>query len=324
MHSVWRRTYSRSKPKLERKAEENAQSENAERKLKSNNSAASGGTQKAPSRTVLFFVRRVASNRLPDAVRQWPMDFVLTGLASLLAGFIDSIVGGGGLVMVPALLATFPGAHPATLFGTNKAASVWGTGFAAAQYTQRVQLNWRVTAPAAIAGFSAALAGAWMLTVVSAAFLRQLLPVILVLLLLYTLVKKDLGRHHAPHHTASKERTWAIGIGALIGFYDGFFGPGTGSFLVFAFVRLLGYDFLHATASAKILNTATNLAALALFAAKGHVWWHFAVSMAIANVVGSLAGTRLALRHGTGFVRVFFLLVVGALIVKTSYDAYLR
>jgi uncharacterized membrane protein YfcA len=252
------------------------------------------------------------------------MDYLLTALASLVAGFIDSIVGGGGLIMVPALLATFPGTHPATLFGTNKAASVWGTGFAAAQYTRQVRLDWRIVGPAAVAGFAAALAGAWLLTIVSAAFLRQGLPVVLLLLLVYSMAKKDLGRIHAPYHAPHIALAYAITIGSLIGFYDGFFGPGTGSFLVFAFVRLLGYDFLHATAAAKILNTATNLAALALFAAKGHVWWHFAASMAVANVAGSLMGTRLALRHGTGFVRIFFLLVVSALIVKTSYDAFLR
>ena len=116
----------------------------------------------------------------------------------------------------------------------------------------------------------------------------------------------------------------AASVGALIGFYDGFFGPGTGSFLVFLFVRLLGYDFLSASASAKLVNTATNLAALLLFVAKGHIWWHFVAAMALANVVGSLLGTRLALKHGTGFVRVFFMLVVSALILKTGYDAFVR
>ena len=110
----------------------------------------------------------------------------------------------------------------------------------------------------------------------------------------------------------------------MIGFYDGFFGPGTGSFFVFLMVRVLGYDFLHASASAKLLNTATNLAALLLFTLKGHVWWHFALVMAVANVVGSLAGTHLALKHGTGFVRWVFIAVVSALILKTGYDAYLR
>jgi uncharacterized membrane protein YfcA len=116
----------------------------------------------------------------------------------------------------------------------------------------------------------------------------------------------------------------ASGIGLLIGFYDGFFGPGTGSFFVFLFVRVLGFDFLHASASAKLLNTATNLAALVLFAWKGHVWWHVAGVMAGANIIGSLLGTRLALKHGAGFVRGVFIVVVGALIVKTGYDAFVR
>jgi hypothetical protein len=113
-------------------------------------------------------------------------------------------------------------------------------------------------------------------------------------------------------------------IGLVLGFYDGFFGPGTGSFFVFLFVRWLGYDFLNASASAKLLNTATNLAALGLFAYKGHVWWHFALAMAIANVVGSLLGTRLALKHGSGFVRVVFIVVVSALILKTGFDGFFK
>jgi uncharacterized membrane protein YfcA len=116
----------------------------------------------------------------------------------------------------------------------------------------------------------------------------------------------------------------ASGIGVAIGFYDGFFGPGTGSFLVFLLVRLLGYDFLHASAGAKLINCTTNLAALLLFTLKGHVWWHYALAMAVANVLGSMAGTQLALRHGAGFVRGVFILVVGCLILKTGYDAFLR
>ena len=113
-------------------------------------------------------------------------------------------------------------------------------------------------------------------------------------------------------------------IGLVIGLYDGFFGPGTGSFFVFAFVRLLGYDFLNASVSAKLLNLATNISAIILFAMKGHIWWHFMVPLAIANVIGSMLGTYMALRHGTGFVRAIFILVVGLLILKTGYDAFLR
>jgi uncharacterized membrane protein YfcA len=161
-------------------------------------------------------------------------------------------------------------------------------------------------------------------TVVSPDYLRKALPLVLVIVLIYTLARKELGRHHTPRFAGKREVLVAGSIGAVIGFYDGFFGPGTGSFFVFLLVRLLGYDFLHASASAKLLNTASNLAAILLFALKGHVWWHFVLAMAVANVLGSLAGTHLALKHGTGFVRGVFILVVSALILKTSYDAFLR
>ena len=252
------------------------------------------------------------------------MELLIVSLASLLAGFVDSIVGGGGLILVPALFATFPTAHPATLFGTNKGASVWGTAFATWQFSRRVEMRWAALLPAAGAGFVASFGGAWLVTVMSPDYLRKLLPLVLLAVLIYTVLKKDLGRSHIPRFSGAREQWVAAAVGALIGFYDGFFGPGTGSFLVFLFVRLLGYDFLSASASAKLVNTATNLAALLLFVAKGHIWWHFVLAMALANVVGSLLGTRLALKHGTGFVRVVFMVVVSALILKTGYDAFVR
>ena len=245
-------------------------------------------------------------------------------LASLLAGFVDAIVGGGGLILVPALFAILPTTHPATLFGINKSASIWGTAIAAVQYSRRVEMRWAALAPAAFAGLAGSFVGAWAVTVASPAFLRKLLPFVLLGVLAYTLAKKDMGREHAPRLSRGHERAAAVAIGLVLGFYDGFFGPGTGSFFVFLFVRWLGYDFLHASASAKLLNTASNLAALVLFALKGHVWWHYALALAVANIVGSLVGTRLALRHGAGFVRSVFLLVVTALILKTGYDAFLR
>ena len=252
------------------------------------------------------------------------MELLLVSLASLLAGFVDAIVGGGGLVLVPALFATFPGSPPATLFGVNKSASIWGTAFASWRYSLRVQLRWGALWPAALAGFCGSLGGAALVLVASTAFLRKLLPLVLLGVLLYTLARKELGRAHAPRFSGVAEAWAAAAVGLALGFYDGFFGPGTGSFLVFLLVRWLGYDFLHASASAKLINTATNLAALLLFAFKGHVWWDYALALATANVTGSLLGTRMALKHGTGFVRVVFLLVVSALICKTGYDAFLR
>lgn len=252
------------------------------------------------------------------------MELLLITLASLLAGLMDSIVGGGGLLLLPALFATFPQAPPATLFGTNKSASIWGTAFATAQYSRKVQMPWHALLPAAVAGLAGSACGAWAVTLVDAALFRKALPLLLGAVLVYTLARKDLGREHAPLYKGRREAAVAAAVGLVIGFYDGFFGPGTGSFLIFAWVRLLGYDFLSASACAKLVNTATNFAALVLFAMQGHVWWHLALAMALANIAGSLIGTRLALRHGAGFVRRVFIFVVLALILKTVWDTWIK
>ena len=269
-----------------------------------------------------FLFARAKHARAPATIGA--MELLLVSLASVLAGFVDAIVGGGGLVLVPVLFAVFPATHPATLFGTNKSASVWGTAMAAAQFSRRVEMHWPTLLPAALAGFAGSFLGAWAVTVISPEFLRRLLPFVLLAVLLYTIARKELGREHVPRLAGRTQTLVACAIGVVLGFYDGFFGPGTGSFFVFLFVRVLGYDFLHASASAKLLNTATNLAALILFALKGHVWWHYALALAVANVAGSLMGTHLALKHGASFVRVVFIFVVSALILKTGYDAFLR
>ncbi|HYR24223.1 MAG TPA: TSUP family transporter [Aquabacterium sp.] len=243
-------------------------------------------------------------------------------LASAGAGLVDAIVGGGGLIIVPALFGLFPQAVPATLLGTNKAASVWGTGWAALQYARRVTLPSARLLGAIGAALLGSLLGAWLATQVPAARFRAALPPVLAVVWLYTLWRKDMGHHHTPHRSARTEALIATAIGGGIGFYDGVFGPGTGSFFVFALVRLLGWDFLHASAAAKRLNFATNVAALAWFIPHGHVVWALSLPMAVANIAGSALGTHLALKHGAGFVRHAFLLVVGALILKTGWDAW--
>ncbi len=246
------------------------------------------------------------------------MDFLLTFFAAFGAGLIDAIVGGGGLILVPALFAVYPSASPATLLGTNKCASVWGTAFAFMRYRRRVEIRWGTLLPAALCALFGSFIGAYNVTQVDPAFLRKLVPAILLLVLVYTLAKKDLGKTHLPMNNRRHEQLIASAIGAAIGWYDGFFGPGTGSFFIFLFVRFLGYDFLNASASAKLLNVATNIAAITLFALKGHVWWHIGLMMAVANVAGSLIGSHLALKHGAGFVRWAFVIVVSLLIVKTG------
>ena len=252
------------------------------------------------------------------------MDFVLLGCAAFLAGLVDAVVGGGGLIQIPVMFSIFPKEVPATLLGTSKFAGIFGTGAAAYNYSRQVRVAWSAVAPAAIAAFTLSFAGAYTVTRVPADFVRTLLPFVLFAVALYTFRKKDLGKVHAPLHSGNTERLVAVGMGCCIGFYDGFFGPGTGSFLVFMFVRVFGFDFLSASAAAKVVNVACNFSALMWFGYSGHLLFQLGLLMAVCQVGGSLVGTKLAIRHGSVFVRKLFLVVVSLLILKTSHDAVIK
>lgn len=251
-------------------------------------------------------------------------DYFLLFAAAFLAGLVDAVVGGGGLIQTPALFAVLPNAQAATLLGTSKLAGIWGTAAAAITLAQRTRVEWSAAIPAACAAFVLSFLGAYAVTRIPPDFVRKLLPFVLVLVALYTLKKKDFGSLHAPVHTGAKEKFIAAGIGGSIGFYDGFFGPGTGSFLVFLFVRFFGFSFLGASAVSKVVNVSCNLAALLWFGVSGHLIWLIGLMMAVFNIVGSVTGSHLAVRHGSGFVRKVFLVVVSALILKTGYDAFLK
>jgi uncharacterized membrane protein YfcA len=247
----------------------------------------------------------------------------LLGFA-FLAGFIDAVAGGGGLVQVPALFVLMPAVPAATLLGTNKFASIWGTMLATFQYSRQVPMEWSATLPTCAAALVFGYVGAQTVAVVPAGFLRPLVLVLLVGVLAWTLWRKDLGALHAPKLSRVAQSWAGLAIGALIGFYDGFFGPGTGSFLIIAFVGLFGFSFLAASASAKAVNVITNGAALAFFVTHGHVLYAAAVPMALCNVAGSYVGTRLALKLGSRFVRIVFVVVVSALIARYAVDLYAR
>lgn len=250
--------------------------------------------------------------------------FFALGLAALFAGFVDSIVGGGGLIQLPALFTAFPGTTPATLFGTNKLASIVGTTSAAIQYSRRVAIPWRVAGPGALAALVGSWYGAKAVAYLDPAILRPLILVLLVLVAGYTFLRKELGAvSNEPEH-GKRSAALAVLIGGGVGFYDGFFGPGTGSFLIFLFIRFLGMDFLRASVSAKILNVATNLAAIGFFVGNVELMWKLAAVMAVCNLTGSIIGSRMALKHGTGFVRKMFLGVVLVLIARLTYDTFLR
>jgi uncharacterized membrane protein YfcA len=239
---------------------------------------------------------------------------------AFIAGFIDSVVGGGGLIQVPALFVLLPGIPPATLLGTNKFASIWGTASAFAQYARKVPVEWRSTLPTCATALLFGFIGARAAVHISPQLLRPLVLAMLVAVLAYTLWRKDFGKLHAPRLSHRQQLATGLGTGALIGFYDGFFGPGTGSFLIFAFVGLFGFSFLAASASAKLVNVITNLAAVSYFVATDHVLYRYAAPMALFNVAGSVIGSRLAIRRGSEFVRGLFIFIVGALILRFAWD----
>jgi uncharacterized membrane protein YfcA len=242
-------------------------------------------------------------------------------VASFGAGFVDSMVGGGGLIMVPTLFAALPREMPTVLLGTGKIASIFGTTTAVMRYARSVTIAWRFLLPAAALTFVSSYAGAHTVTLVPVESFRPLVPVLLTLVACYTFLHRDFGERHAPHPMTGARWWLALGMIVAIGFYDGFFGPGTGSFFMFMFVRVFGYDFLNAAACARLLNVAANAAAIVLFASRVQLLWLYGFLMAGCNVAGSLVGTRLAIRRGAAFVRVVFLVVVAALIAKTAWDA---
>ena len=246
----------------------------------------------------------------------------LCGFA-FLAGFIDSVVGGGGLIQLPALLLFLPkelARDLATVYGTNKLASICGTGIAVVQYSRRVRINWHSILPAAVTAFVFAFLGSMAVSNINKDLLKPIILVLLIAVAIYTFVKKDFGDLHAPAFTAHKERSFGILVGIVLGFYDGFFGPGMGSFLIFTFIGLFGFDFLSASASSKVINFATNLASVILFASTGHILYQYALPMAACQIAGSVTGTRVAMLKGNRFVRVLFLVVVSALILRFGWQ----
>jgi len=245
---------------------------------------------------------------------------ILIGIAAFMAGFIDAVVGGGGLIQIPALFSAFPSASPATLFGTNKIASIVGTSSAAVQYSRRVSIPWKIALPGAFAALFGAWFGARAVAWMPVEYLRPLVLILLVLVAVYTFARKDFGTTSSTQRLGRRDVWVAVLIALTVGFYDGFFGPGTGSFFIFLLVRFIALDFLHASATAKVLNVATNFAALSFFAANVELLWKAGVLMAVCNLGGALIGSRLAIRHGAGFVRQIFLFVVTVLIAKMAYD----
>lgn len=250
---------------------------------------------------------------------EWELILTLVFFA-FCAGTIDAAVGGGGLIQIPALMGALPQTAPATLFGTNKLASIFGTGSAAFSFVRRVKLQWSLLGVIALFAFISSFIGAACVSLIPTHILRPIVLVMLIVIAIYTLAKKQFGQVHVDQQITPKLLVLAAMGSLAIGFYDGIFGPGTGSFFIFFFIRFLQVDFLHASALAKIGNLMTNLAALSFFIPTGHVLFALGLMMAVANIAGSLLGVRLALKYGSGFIRILFLILVSILICRLGYQ----
>ena len=237
-------------------------------------------------------------------------------LAALAAGFVDAVVGGGGLIQLPALLLGLPGASVVQIAATNKLSSFCGTSISAATYVRRIRPDPRTFLPLMVAAGLGSAGGALVASLLPRSAFDPIILVVLVVVGAYVWFKPSVGQLTNLRFQGGRHITAVVLTGLAIGFYDGAIGPGTGSFFVFALVGLLGYNFLEASAKAKLANWATNLAALAVFVPQGAVIWDLALVMAAANVTGGYVGARLAVARGARFVRAFFLVVVAGFVVR--------
>lgn len=249
---------------------------------------------------------------------------VFVALAAFLAGWIDAVVGGGGLVQLPALMVAFPGAAPVQLLATNKAGSIAGTTTSSITYARRVRFDPRTALPLAGAAFAGSALGAVVASHVPREAFNPIILVVLLAVGTVVVLRPELGREMALRHVGRRHYGTAAGVGIVVGFYDGLLGPGTGTFFVFGLVGLLGYGFLEASAKAKVANVATNLAALLVFVPQGAVAWKVAAVLMVGNTAGGYVGARTAVARGSAFIRVMFVVVVGAFAVRIGWDTLVQ
>ena len=242
--------------------------------------------------------------------------------ASFFAGFIDSIAGGGGLIQLPALLIGLPKSETAEVLGTNKLSAVFGTTTAAALYRKQIKPDPKILIAMGLPAFLGSAGGAVLASKIPTSSMRPMVLVLLIIVAVYTWFKPDLGKFENLRHLPKRRVQIAAIAGVLIGFYDGVFGPGTGSFLMLILVASLGYAFITASAIAKVVNVATNVGAIMVFGINGAVLWQIGIILGIANITGAVIGARLAIKGGSTLVRKVFLLVTVALIVKVGIATF--
>ena len=242
--------------------------------------------------------------------------------ASFFAGFVDSIAGGGGLIQLPALLIGLPKSETAEVLGTNKLSAVFGTTTAAALYRKQIKPDPKILLAMGVPAFLGSAGGAVLASKIPTSSMRPMVLLLLIVVAIYTWFKPDLGKFENLKHQSGRRVQIAVLAGAVIGFYDGIFGPGTGSFLMLILVASLGYAFITASAIAKVVNVATNVGAILVFGIHGAVIWQIGIIMGAANITGAVIGSRLAIKGGSTLVRKVFLIVTVALIIKVGIATF--
>lgn len=243
---------------------------------------------------------------------------------SLAAGFVDAVVGGGGLIQLPAVLVSFPKTALPILFGTNKIAALSGTSISAFQYAKRIQFNYKLLLPISVSAGLASFIGARVVSHINVHVLKPIVLIVLIVIAIYSFLKKDLGAVQTKNLTYNKQLKYGLLMGAAVGFYDGFFGPGTGSFFVLGFVVLLGFEFMQASAYAKVINCMTNISALIIFLSNGSYYLELAILMALFNIAGNYIGTMYAIKKGNSFIRSIYLVIETLMIIRFAYDIFFR
>jgi uncharacterized membrane protein YfcA len=250
------------------------------------------------------------------------LTYVLMFVLAFSAGFVDSVVGGGGLIQLPAMLILFPVLPIPTVMGTNKFAGFSGTALATSRYLKQTEVPWKSIWPAIITALIFSFLGANVVSHIHKDDVKIIVLCLLVVVAIYTFFKKEFGLHHAPKLNILQTAVYSALTGAVLGFYDGFFGPGTGSFLIVVFISLFGFNFLIASASAKLVNCATNISALSYFVMTGQINYPLAISVAAFNMAGSFMGAKMAIKKGSAFVRTFFLFIVTCMILKFAWGMW--
>ncbi len=244
-------------------------------------------------------------------------------IASGFAGFVDAMAGGGGLIQLPALIVGLPNKELPLILGTNKVPSIFGTAAAARNYFKNIKPDIPLTLSMMGPAFIGSMGGASLAAAVPKDFFKPFIVFLLVAVAIYTWVKPELGMNENLKYTHKKRLAIVALIGLLIGFYDGIFGPGTGTFLVFFLVSGIGYAFLKASGTAKLVNISTNAGAILSFQLTGHIWWQLGLLLAFANITGAIIGSRLAIKGGSPLVRKVFLAVTFLLIARVAWDTFI-